>query len=133
MIKKYKDIILYLIFGVLTTLVNWLVYFPLANLLKVNYIAADVIAWVAAVAFAFVTNRTYVFHSERRGTAIAGEAAMFAAARVFSLLCEIAVMALGIDLLGFNENLVKIAAAVLVVILNYVFSKLIVFKRKEKH
>ena len=133
MIKKYKDIILYLVFGVLTTLVNWLVYFPLANLLNVHYVAADVAAWVAAVAFAFVTNRTYVFHSEKRGKAIVGEAVMFAVARVFSLLCEVAVMLLGIDILGFNENLVKIVTAVLVVILNFLFSKLIVFKRKEKH
>lgn len=129
---RYKEQIDYLFWGVLTTVVNWIVYFPLTNLLHVNPYAANVIAWIAAVTFAFITNRTFVFHSEKKKPGeIVKEAALFYAGRLASLGMEEILFYICIDLLHFNENVVKIISNVLVIILNYVISKLIVFKKKD--
>ena len=139
LLKKYKSIILYIIFGGMTTVVDWTVSFSLYYLWGEAIEAtpwlihgANTIAWAAAVAFAYVTNRIWVFKSKRRGfVAIAGEIFAFAGARVFTLLLQEALMAIFFTWLGFNEYLVKIVAAVLVVILNYFISKLLVFRKKK--
>ncbi|MBQ7717933.1 MAG: GtrA family protein [Clostridia bacterium] len=126
--SKYKDIILYLFYGVLTTLVNFAVFYVLFNITKLHYAAANVLAWIAAVAFAYITNRRFVFDSKKTGGAIVGEAAMFVAARLLSLGCETLILLAG-DALDFDVNTVKIAALIVVVVLNYIFSKLFVFKK----
>ena len=139
LLKKYKSIILYIIFGGLTTIVDWSVSFTLYYLWGDAIEAtpwlihgANVIAWVAAVAFAYVTNRIWVFESKRRGVlSIIGEIVAFAGGRVLTLLLQEAIMAIFFTWLGFNEYIVKIAAAVLVVILNYFISKLLVFRKKK--
>ena len=139
LLKKYKSIILYIIFGGLTTVVDWSVSFTLYYLWGDAIEAtpwlihgANVIAWVAAVAFAYVTNRIWVFESKRRGFApIVGEIAAFAGGRVFTLLLQEVLMAIFFTWLGFNEYVVKIVAAVLVVILNYFISKIFVFRKKK--
>ena len=139
LLKKYKSIILYIIFGGLTTVVDWSVSFTLYYLWGDAIEAtpwlihgANVIAWVAAVAFAYVTNRIWVFESKRRGfLPIMGEIVAFAGGRVLTLLLQEALMAVFFTWLGFNEYIVKIAAAVLVVILNYFISKLLVFRKKK--
>ncbi len=125
---KYKELLLYLIFGVLTTVVNWVIYFPLVNLFSVHYQLANVIGWVAAVLFAFVTNKVFVFEKKDFSPAKVGkELLSFTLSRVVSLLSEMAVMFLFVDLIPLGENIAKVIAAVLVVVLNYVFSKLFVF------
>ena len=139
LLKKYKSIILYIIFGGLTTVVDWTVSFSLYYLWGEAIEAtpwlihgANVIAWAAAVAFAYVTNRIWVFESKRRGFApILGEIFAFAGGRVFTLLLQEVLMAVFFTWLGFNEYLVKIVVAVLVVILNYFISKLLVFRKKK--
>ena len=139
LLKKYKSIILYIIFGGLTTVVDWSVSFTLYYLWGDAIEAtpwlihgANVIAWVAAVAFAYVTNRIWVFESKRRGfVPIVGEIAAFAGGRVFTLLLQEVLMAIFFTWLGFNEYIVKIIAAVLVVILNYFISKIFVFRKKN--
>lgn len=139
LLKKYKSIILYIIFGGLTTVVDWSVSFTLYYLWGDAIEAtpwlihgANVIAWVAAVAFAYVTNRIWVFESKRRGLLpIMGEIAAFAGGRVFTLLLQEVLMAIFFTWLGFNEYIVKIVAAVLVVILNYFISKIFVFRKKN--
>ena len=139
LLKKYKSIILYIIFGGLTTVVDWSVSFTLYYLWGDAFEAtpwlihgANVIAWVAAVAFAYVTNRIWVFESKRRGfVPIVGEIAAFAGGRVFTLLLQEVLMAIFFTWLGFNEYIVKIVAAVLVVILNYFISKIFVFRKKN--
>lgn len=129
---QYKEIILYLIFGVLTTVVNWVIYFPLTNLLGVNHHLANVIAWIAAVAFAFFTNRKIVFESGKtEKKEIALEAAKFVAGRLFSLGLEEVILLVGIDLLGINQNIVKIVGQIVVIVANYVISKLVVFKKER--
>ena len=139
LLKKYKSVILYIIFGGLTTVVDWSVSFTLYYLWGDAIEAtpwlihgANVIAWVAAVAFAYVTNRIWVFESRRCGlAAIVGEIAAFAGGRVFTLLLQEILMAVFFTWLGFNEYLVKMVAAVLVVILNYFISKIFVFRKKN--
>lgn len=139
LLKKYKAVILYALFGGMTTVVDWGVSFLLYYLWGEAIDAtpwlihgANVIAWVAAVTFAYVTNRIWVFESRRRGfLPILGEIGAFAGGRVLTLLLQEALMAIFFTWLGFNEYAVKIVAAVLVVILNYFISKLLVFRKKE--
>lgn len=138
-LKKHKSVILYIIFGGLTTVVDWSVSFLLyyfwgeaIDATPVLLHGANVIAWVAAVAFAYITNRIWVFESKRRGfLPILGEIGAFAGGRVLTLLLQEAIMAVFCTWLGLNEYLFKIIAAVLVVILNYFISKLLVFRKKK--
>ena len=138
-LKKHKSVILYIIFGGLTTVVDWTVSFLLYYLwgdaieaTPVLLHGANVIAWVAAVAFAYITNRIWVFESKRRGfLPILGEIGAFAGGRVLTLLLQEAIMAVFCTWRGLNEYLFKIIAAVLVVILNYFISKLFVFRKKK--
>lgn len=130
--RKYKEIFWYLVFGVLTTLVNFLVYYPL-SFLGVHYLVANAVAWVAAVLFAYLTNRKWVFTSEAVGLkAIMREAGLFFAGRLFSGIVEMGLMALFVDTIGRNDKIVKIPVNVLVIIINYIVSKLIVFRKKHK-
>lgn len=137
LIKKYKEILLYLIFGGLTTVVDWVVSFLLYYLWgdaieKTAWLihGANTIAWAAAVIFAYVTNRIWVFESKTHGAAIAREFVSFAGGRVLTLLLQEVIFAIFFHALSINEYVVKIVAAVLVVISNYFISKLLVFRKK---
>ncbi len=127
---KYKEAILYLIFGVLTTAVNWVVYFPLTKLTPIHYQVATVISWIAAVVFAYFTNREFVFLSKNKNKIM--EFIKFTSGRIFSLLAEMAVLFLLIEIIAFHEDMSKIFGQVIVVILNYIISKVFVFKNDEK-
>ena len=136
---RYREVLLYLIFGGLTTVVDWglsfLLYHFWGEAIEANAIlihGANVIAWAAAVLFAFVTNRIWVFKSDKKGLLpILGELGSFAGGRVMTLLLQEAIFVIFFDIMGINEFLVKIIAAVLVIILNYVISKLFVFRKKK--
>ncbi|MBR3894220.1 MAG: GtrA family protein [Clostridia bacterium] len=136
---RYREQLLYLIFGALTTLVDWVVSFLLyrvwdqAIATHVFVIhGANVIAWVAAVLFAYVTNRKWVFQSTQKSAAgIFGELCAFAGGRVLTFLLQEGIVAVFFDWLGWNKYAVKLIAAVLVVILNYVIGKLVVFRKKQ--
>ena len=130
-IDKYWDIFSYLIFGVLTTVVNYIVYLPLLNVLQLSAALSNVIAWAAAVAFAYVTNKPFVFKSyDWSMKTVIPELSKFVSCRVASGAMETAIIFVSVDLLGWNGNIWKLVTSVLVVILNYVFSKLIVFRKK---
>lgn len=139
MLASHRELLLYLIFGGLTTVVDWAVSFLLyavwgdaidRTVLLVH--VANVLAWAAAVLFAFFTNRLWVFRSEKRGfLPILGELLSFAAGRVMTLLLQELIFAVFFDWLGFNEYVIKLVAAVLVVVLNYIISKLFVFRKKK--
>lgn len=142
--RKYKEIVNYLIFGVLTTAVNWVTYILLVKLAGMGatdtkITIANAIAWVVAVTFAFITNKLWVFESRSFSANVFWkEAAAFFGARIFTGLFEMflptALMKLGMDqpLFGVEGFLAKIVTSVLVIILNYVLSKLLVFRRKDK-
>ncbi len=136
--RKYREIIMYLIFGVTTTLVNWLVYAPLVNLLNVNTTVANAIAWFVAVLYAFITNKLFVFESRSwKASVLVKEVIAFYLARIASGAFEIflpePLMLLGLNqpFLGIEGGIAKAVVSVLVIILNYVFSKLFVFKKKK--
>ena len=126
---KHHDIIIYLIFGGLTTLVNFLVYFPLYNWVEMSGTLSNVIAWSVAVIFAFFTNKPFVFKSyDWSSKTVIPEFTKFISCRIGSGLMETAAIWLFVDLLMWNGNGVKIIVSVLVVILNYISSKWLVFK-----
>lgn len=134
LIVKYWDIISYLFFGVLTTLVNYLVYLPCYNWLGLPASVSNVIAWVAAVAFAYLTNKPFVFRSHDWSLATVGpELAKFVTCRIGSGLLETAVIFLTVDIMNWNGNVMKLILSVVVVILNYVGSKLLVFKKTKNN
>lgn len=129
---KYKDIIPYAFFGVLTTVVNMVVYWVAAHPLGLSVMVSTVIAWIAAVLFAYVTNRKWVFHSQAQGTKeIVQEIVSFFACRLATGVVDWACMFIFVDLLHFNDVIIKATANVLVIILNYVASKLVIFKHKK--
>lgn len=129
--RRYKDVLLYLFFGVLTTLINIAAFNLLSNdAVGMNIHAANVIAWILSVAFAYVTNRTWVFKEHAFGAkGIAREIISFAGGRLATLGFEEAMLFVFVTWLDFGKLLIKIIAAVGVVILNYVISKLFVFRR----
>ena len=127
--KKYRELILYVFFGGLTTLVDWVSYWLMTDLMHVPYMTAALLSQVLSILFAYVTNRRFVFESRVRGAgAVALEMAKFFGARGASLLLNMLVMFVGVDLLHVNDKLIKVIASVLVIIANYIFSKLFVFR-----
>ena len=130
LIRKHYDILAYLFFGVLTTVVNYIVYLPCYNLLHLSASVSNVIAWVAAVAFAYLTNKPFVFkcHNWSAETVIP-ELTKFVGSRVFSGAMETAIIFVSVDLLHWDGNVMKLVTSVLVVILNYIGSKLLVFRK----
>ena len=130
--EKYKDIIPYAVFGVLTTLVNIAVYWLMANPLGLGVMPSTIIAWIAAVLFAYITNRKWVFHSEANTrNEIIKEIISFFACRLATGVVDWACMFIFVDVLHLNDVVIKTAANILVIILNYIASKLIIFKKKK--
>ena len=131
LIKKVinKETISYVVFGVLTTVIN-IVVFNLCEYIM-DYKVANVIAWIAAVALAFVTNKLYVFESKSWEIKLVGkEAAGFIGARLVSLAADMLFMIFAVEYLHMMKLLAKIISNVFVMIINYVFSKLVIFKKK---
>jgi len=129
LIVKYYDIISYLFFGVLTTAVNYIVYLPCYNLLNLSGSVSNIIAWVFAVAFAYLTNKPFVFKShDWSAKTVIPELTKFVGSRVLSGVLETAIIFVTADMHGWNGNVMKLVTRVLVVIFNYVASKLLVFK-----
>ncbi len=131
MLKKHRDIILYLIFGALTTLVNYAVYLPLYNCLGWSAGVCNLVAWIAAVAVAFLTNKPFVFASHDWSAGVVWkELVSFFGCRVGSGVLETLILLIAVDRMHLNGNLWKIITSILVVILNYFGSKLLVFTKK---
>lgn len=136
--KKNKEMLLYLFFGVLTTVVSFITAGASKVLLEgvgfgkdVVSTASTVCSWIFAVTFAYITNRIWVFESTSKGVKnIISEAVSFYGGRLFTLFVEMFIMWAGYSLLSFNFWITKIAANIIVLILNYVISKVIVFRHK---
>jgi len=129
---RYYDVLAYLFFGGLTTVVNYLVYLPCYNWLQISAGVSNIIAWVVAVAFAFLTNKPFVFKShDWSAKVMLPELTKFVGCRVGSGLLETLILFIAVDCLCWNGNWAKLATSVLVVILNYFGSKLLVFRKKS--
>ena len=124
-----KELISYLIFGVLTTVVNIVVYYVFNTWLQVNYLVSNAIAWITSVLFAYITNRKYVFES--KNTFMINELVKFIGARLSTGIMDMILMWLLVDILSMNSMIGKIVVNVLVIVLNYVLSKVFVFKKEE--
>ena len=130
LLEKYRDVLVYLVFGVLTTAVNYIIYLPCYNVLGLSGSASNAIAWVGAVAFAYLTNKPFVFRSyDWSAKTVVPELTKFVGCRVGSGVLETGIIFLTVDLLGWNGNIMKLLTSVLVVVLNYIGSKLLVFKK----
>lgn len=128
-----REVFFYLVFGVLTTLVNIVAFAILSRALSVGTVASNIIAWFLSVLFAYVTNRKWVF--DTRGDSVLREAAVFFSGRIGTGVLDTVVMFVTVDLLVWNDLLMKIISNVIVVILNYIISKFFVFKgdiKREK-
>ena len=131
LVKKYWDVLTYLVFGVLTTVVNYAVYLPCLNILGMSAAVSNCIAWVVAVIFAFVTNKPFVFGSHDWSMkTVVPEFTKFIATRLSSGVLETLILLVAVDTLGGNGNIWKLITQVLVIIINYVGSKLLVFRKK---
>ncbi|MBO5089426.1 MAG: GtrA family protein [Clostridia bacterium] len=126
--EKYKEQILYIIFGAATTLVNIIAYFLLSKL-PLGTAIATILAWLISVIFAFFTNRKYVFKASKSG--FLKQFFGFFSMRVLTGALDVFIMILFVDVLEFNDLFIKILSNILVIILNYVFSKLFVFKKTK--
>ena len=146
--KKHKEIIVYIIFGALTTLVNLVTFYILERAFGSEgngYIIYNAIAWVVAIIFAYVTNKLYVFESKSWAPKIViKESVQFLLARVFSFVVEELGLILMVEILSFGDytlnlkvitltgaTIAKILLSIIVIIMNYFFSKFIIFKEKK--
>lgn len=128
-----KETITYLIFGVLTTLVDFIIYL-ICLTFSVNYLLANIIAWSVAVIFAYITNKLFVFDSKSlKLNVVTEELFSFIGARLFSLAFSLVFIYSAVTLIGVPVVLSKIISAIFVVIINYVISKLFVFNKNNKN
>lgn len=133
LIKKYEEIIKYLIIGVLTTIINYLVFVIAINSFGIEMHISNIIAWIVSVIFAYFTNKLFVFESKSFAFQIIGkEILSFGAARVFSLVLEEIILYVFVNLLNMNQLIIKLIANVIVIIVNYVLSKFIIFKKPKE-
>lgn len=136
--KKYKEIIMYLFFGVTTTVVNWIIYIAMIKVGSLTLVA-NCVAWVGAVVYAFITNKLFVFESKSMNPKVLlKEGVSFVVARMFSGIFDIlgpdVLISMGLNqvIFGIKGFVAKIAMSVIVIILNYILSKVLVFRKKKE-
>ena len=130
--KKYEEIINYLIVGVLTTIVSLISYYLLVTTILnpqngIQLQIANIISWICAVAFAYITNRIFVFKSKNQNKL--KELTSFVSSRIITLFMDMGIMFFMVTLWGINDKIAKLVVQVVVTIANYIFSKLFVFKK----
>ena len=133
---KYKEIINYLIFGILTTIVSLVTYYILVLTIlnpnnPIQLQIANIISWITCVTFAYITNRKYVFNSTNNN--ILKEIIKFYSSRLTTLFLEIIIMYIFVTKLNFNDKIIKIIAQITIILLNYIISKILVFKKQVKN
>ena len=130
-IKKIinKEIILYVIFGILTTIINLTAYYLFSNIININYLISNAIAWIISVVFAYITNKFFVFNSSYiNKDVIIEEFIKFMNCRLISGLSEVVLLFLFVDLFLMNDIVAKLIIGVLVALINFIFSKVFIFK-----
>lgn len=132
LVSKYEEIIGYLIFGGLTTVVNIVVFYLFDSVFEVHYLIANAIAIVVSILFAFFTNKKYVFKSSTPTVQLwLKEFSLFVSFRLLSAIFDMGSMWLLVDGLNLNANVAKVITQFIVVVLNYGFSKFFIFKQGE--
>lgn len=133
--NQYKEIINYLIFGFFTTIISLVVYYLLVySILDSNNAIelqiANIMSWIAGVIFAYITNRKFVFNSKNEK--IGKELLSFVSSRIITLVIDMLIMFVGVTLLKGNDKILKLISQIVVIVSNYVFSKLFVFRKVKK-
>lgn len=127
--SRAKELIAYIFWGVMTTLVNYATYFICTKLFSIHYLVSNLIAWIVSVMSAYVVNKVFVFASKDwSGKRLFREIWQFTAARVFSGAVETGMLWALVDIMGYRDSIIKIIAGVFVIIVNYVFSKWVIFR-----
>ena len=131
LMKNYRSFIAYAVFGVMTTVVNIVAYNLCYTLAGVSNTLSNVIAWILAVTFAYGTNKVWVFGSKSwKWSVLKKEITAFISCRLATGIMDLVIMYICVDILNWHAMLMKICSNILVIILNYVFSKLIIFKKR---
>ena len=129
--RSHQEGMRYLIFGALTTLVNIVAYSILYYVFHINNATSNIIAWIIGATFAYITNKLYVFNSKvNTKIELLKEILYFYGYRLLTLIIDEAIMIVTVDKFGWNALLMKIIANIIVIILNFVFSKILIFKKK---
>ena len=129
-LKKFKETFLYVLFGVLTTVVNIGIYFIFTRIFRIDYFTSNTVALIISILFAYITNKFFVFKSKSiEKILLIKEFISFISCRLLSGIAEIIMMLLMINILGINDFVVKIISNIIVIILNFIFSKFIVFRK----
>ena len=132
LLAKYREQVMYIVFGGLTTLVNIVVYYVVNSVMGLATVPSTALAQVLAVLFAYVTNRRYVFRSRTTGAAaLLREMGSFFACRAVSFFLDIGIMWLTVDMLGWPNMAMKIVSNVIIIVVNYLASKLFIFNKGE--
>ncbi len=133
LLKKYREQVAYVFFGGLTTLVNIVVYYVANTMMHMATVPATAVAQVLAVLFAYVTNKKYVFQSKTHGAQeLLREMGSFFACRAVSFVLDIGIMWLSVDILAWPNMLMKIVSNVIIIVVNYVASKLLIFNKGKE-
>ena len=128
--QKHREVLLYLFFGALTTAVSWVSFYLFHYPLGVDELTSNLISWVLAVLVAFITNRIWVFSERAEQGAFFKEMFLFFGSRVSTLLVEALIIFTFVTWIAFDAMLIKILGNIVVLVLNYILSKLIVFRKK---
>ena len=133
LIERYKGVLAYIFFGVCTTAVNLIVFFICARLIGLNTAWSTILAWFFAVLFAFITNKSLVFGSKSwERSLLLREMASFYLCRLTTGALDLVIMLVTVDVLGWNDMLMKFVSNLLVIVLNYIASKFIIFKKGKE-
>lgn len=128
-LKKYKELISYGFWGIMTTLVNYVVFFVCLRFLSINYLISNVVSWVCAVTFAYITNKIFVFSSKDWSPSkLKSEVIPFFLGRLFSLVVETVMLYVLVDGLSFSSEIMKAFTNLVVIVINYFISKIMIFK-----
>lgn len=129
---KHKEGFNYLIFGFLTTVLNLVIYYLLTNTIlnpniEIELQIANVLSWLVAFLFAYITNRLFVFQSKNDN--VLKEFSKFFLSRISTLILDMIIMFIGVSVLKYNDQIIKLISQVLVILSNYILSKIFVFKK----
>ena len=130
LLSKYRELIVYVIVGVITTIVSLLSYYLFAYTLEIQYLISNFLSWVCAVVFAYITNKVWVFQNYDFALSnIVKEIVAFIGARIATLGVDMLIMFVMVDMLSLQDLVAKITVQVIVTILNYILSKFLVFRK----
>ena len=131
--RKHQEGMRYLIFGALSTIVNIVSYAVLYYIFHISNAVSNILAWIIAATFAYITNKLYVFDSKvNNKKELLKEIVYFYGCRLFTLAIDEGIMILAVDRFKWNGILMKIVANIIVIILNFIFSKILIFRKQEK-